>query len=42
MQAEVKAPLKEMVDDLEGRKECGVLEVCQILTKSFAAAKWTA
>ena len=41
-QAKVRARLKELADDPEGRKECGVLEVCLILTKSLAVAKRTA
>ena len=41
-QASVRARLKELADDPEGRKECGVLEVCLILMKSLAAAKKTA
>ncbi len=41
-QAKVRARLKELADDPEGRKECGVLEVCLILMKSLAAAKRTA
>ena len=41
-QAKVRARLKELADDPEGRKEYGVLEVCLILMKSLAAAKRTA
>ena len=38
-QAKVRARLKELADDPEGRKECGVLEVCLILMKSKRTAK---
>ena len=41
-QASVRARLKELADDPDGRKECGVLEVCLILMKALAAAKRTA
>ena len=41
-QATVKARLKKLVTDPDGREEYGVLEVCLMLMKSLAAAKRTA
>ena len=38
-QAAVKARLKEVADDPEGREECDALEVCLDLMKALAAAK---